>query len=46
MVNLLYLKPWGDLVEHSMTVTMDPVRKGVGEPPAAVTTTSKHILTS
>lgn len=31
MVNLLCLKPWGDLVEHTMTVTLDPIRKGVGE---------------
>lgn len=46
MVNLLYLKPWGDLVKHSMTVTLDPVIKGVGELSAVVTTTRKLILTS
>lgn len=39
------LKPWGDLVEHSMKVALDPARRGVGELSADVTTTSKLVLT-
>lgn len=39
------LKPWGDLVEHSLKATLDPARKGLGELSADVTTTSKLVLT-
>lgn len=46
MVSLLSWKPWGDLVKRSVTVTLDPVGKGVGELSAVATTTSKPILTS
>lgn len=45
-VHLLCLKPWGDPVTHSMMVTLDPVRKGVGERSAAVSTANTLILTS